>query len=117
MPSEVLGAWLGLLDVAWKALDDRARQTLNSLVRLVLAGQPFPKDVSALEILEGGGGAIPTSLSAMFTGWCATARNFQDNEDGVIATLTEREAYGDATAPETPSTTTRTTSFNQQSSK
>lgn len=46
----------------------------------------------------------------MFTDWSATARNFEDNEDGVIATLTEREAYGDAAAPETPSTTTRITS-------
>jgi hypothetical protein len=41
MPSEVLGAWLGLLDVAWKALDDRARQTMNTIARLALAGQPL----------------------------------------------------------------------------
>lgn len=52
MPSEVLGAWLGLLDVAWKALDDRARQTLNTLVRLALAGQPLPEDVLARDIGE-----------------------------------------------------------------
>lgn len=52
MPSKVLWAWLGLLDVAWKSLDDRARQTLNTIVRLALGGQPFPEDVLALEVLR-----------------------------------------------------------------
>jgi hypothetical protein len=110
MPSEVLEAWLGLLGVAWKALDDRARQTLNTLVQLALAGQPFPEHVLALEILESGTGATPTSLSAMFTGWPAAARNFHDNKDGTIATLIERKAYGDATDPETSAIATRITS-------
>jgi hypothetical protein len=109
MPSEVLEAWLSLLDVAWKGLDYRARQTLNTLVRLALAGQPFPEDVLALEILESGAGATPTSLSAMFTGWSAAARNVCDNEDGAVATLMERKEYGDATDPETSSTTARIT--------
>ena len=109
MPSEVLEAWLGLLEVAWKALDDRARQTLNALVRLALAAQPFPGDVLALELLESSTGATPTSLSAMFTGWSAAARNVCDNEDGARATLMERKEYGDATDPETSSTTTRIT--------
>jgi hypothetical protein len=109
MPSEVLEAWLSLLDVAWKGLDYRARQTLNTPVRLALAGQPFPEDVLALEILESGAGATPTSLSAMFTGWSAAARNVCDNEDGAVATLMERKEYGDATDPETSSTTARIT--------
>jgi hypothetical protein len=109
MPSEVLKAWLGLLEVAWKALDDRARQTLNTLVRLALAAQPFPGDVLALELLESSTGATPTSLSAMFTGWSAAARNVCDNEDGARATLMERKEYSDATDPETSSTTTRIT--------
>jgi hypothetical protein len=109
MPSEVFEAWLGLLEVAWKALDDRARQTLNALVRLALAAQPFPGDVLALELLGSSTGATPTSLSAMFTGWSAAARNVCDNEDGARATLTERKEYGDATDPETSSTTTSMT--------
>ena len=107
MPSEVLEAWLGLLEVAWKALDDRARQTLNTLVRLALAAQPFPKDVLALEISESGTGATPTSLSAMFTGWSAAARDVRDNKDVAMATLIERNS----TDPETSSTaSTRITS-------
>jgi hypothetical protein len=110
MPSKVLEAWLGLLDMAWKALDDRARQTLNNLVRLALAGQPFPEDFLALEILESGTGATPTSLSALLTGWSAAARNVHNNRDGAIATLMERKAYSDATGPETSSTATRITS-------
>jgi hypothetical protein len=109
MPSKVLRAWLGLLDVAWKALDDHARQTLNTLVRLALAGQPFPEDVLALEILSSTS-VTPTSLSALLTGWSAAARNVHDNKDGAIATLIEREAYGDVMGPETFSTATRITS-------
>jgi hypothetical protein len=60
-------------------------------------------------LLESSTGATPTSLSAMFTGWSAAARNVCDNEDGARATLMERKEYSDATDPETSSTTTRIT--------
>lgn len=59
----------------------------------------------ALEILESGTGATPTNLSAVFTGWSAAARDVRDNKDVAIATLIERKAYGNATDPETSSTT------------
>lgn len=56
MQVERFGSWLRLLDVAWRALDDHARLTLNESVRMSLAGQPLPEDCLALEVLEDGTG-------------------------------------------------------------
>jgi hypothetical protein len=109
MPSEVVESWLGLLDVAWRALDDRARRALDTLVQSALARQPLLEDVLALETLESGTGTTPISLSTMFNGWSAPARNLQDSENRAIATLMEQEAYGDVTVLDTPSATTRIT--------
>lgn len=83
---------------------------LDCFDTIVARWAALPEDVLALEILEGSTGTAPTSLSAMLTGWLAADRNSQDNEAGVIATLTEREANGDITDLETPSTAARTVS-------
>jgi hypothetical protein len=54
-----------LLDVALRALNDRARLILNELVGKSLAGQLLLEDVSAFEMLEGGTRIALNSLSGM----------------------------------------------------
>jgi hypothetical protein len=51
--------------VAWRALDDCARRTWDTLVQLALARQPLPEVVLALEVLESNTGTTPISLSAI----------------------------------------------------
>lgn len=98
------------MDLAWRALEDHARRTINVLVRLALAGQLLPGGVLALEILEGGTGAGPAGLSPLLAGCSASDCNVQDNEVGVTAAMTERGADSDLMAQRTPSATSRTTS-------
>jgi hypothetical protein len=45
MSIERFGSWPRLLDVAWRALDEYDRLTLNELVRMSLAGQPLPEGI------------------------------------------------------------------------
>jgi hypothetical protein len=49
IPAKSFGPFLGLLEVAWRALDNRARRTMDTLVRVALAGQPLPEAALALE--------------------------------------------------------------------
>jgi hypothetical protein len=98
MPIERFGSWLRLLDVAWQALGDHARLTLNELVRMSLAGQPLPGDSLALEMPDDGTGTALTSLSSMFTGWGPFDRSFRDNGTKSVAIPTQREEHSDATA-------------------
>lgn len=98
MPIERFGCWLRLLDVAWQALGDHARLTLNELVRMSLAGQPLPGGSLALEMLEDGTGTALTSLSGMFMGWAPSDRTFRDNGTKSVAIPSQREEHSDATA-------------------
>jgi hypothetical protein len=104
MPMERFGSWLRLLDVAWRALDDHARLTLNELTRMSLAGQPLPEGFLALEMLEEGTDTALTSLSGMFTGWPPSDRTSRDNGTKSIAIATQREEDNDAAASMYPST-------------
>ncbi|KAM0714625.1 hypothetical protein Q7P37_009921 [Cladosporium fusiforme] len=104
--AKVFDSFLRLLDVAWRALDVHARRTLNELVRMSLAGQPLPEEVLALELLKDGTGTALTSLSSILAGWSTSDRNSRDKEVGLIATVTERQEYGDTAVSGTPSTTT-----------
>lgn len=69
IPTKNFGSLLRLLDVAWRALDDRARRTMNALVRFALAEQPLPGTTLALERVEVGISAAPAGLSPMLAGW------------------------------------------------
>jgi hypothetical protein len=69
MPARTFDSLLRLLDVAWRTLDDRARQTMNALVRFALAEQPLPRTTLALEQSEVGINAAPAGLSPMLAGW------------------------------------------------
>jgi hypothetical protein len=106
MPMERFGSWLRLLGVAWRALDDHARLTLNELARMSLAGQPLPEGFLALEMLEEGTDIALTSLSGMFTGWAPSDRTSRDNGTKSIAIATQREEdNNDAAASMYPATT------------
>jgi hypothetical protein len=69
IPARNFSPLLGLLNVAWRALDDRARRTMDALVRFALAGQPLPGVVLALERPKVGISAAPAGLSPMLAGW------------------------------------------------
>lgn len=96
MTAKNFASWLRLLDVAWRALDDPARLTLNDLVRISLAEQPLPDNVLALEILEDCSYAAPISLSGMLAGWSASDQQSDDDKDRSIGTLKPREAVDNA---------------------
>ena len=108
MPARNFGSWLRLLEVAWRALDTHARQTLNNLVRMSLAGQPLPEEVLALETLEKGSGTAPTSLSDILTGWSSSERKSRNDKGGLTATK-HHEEDGDRAALGPPPTIASTT--------
>lgn len=105
MPIDRFGSWLRLLDVAWRALDDHARLTLNELVRMSLAGQPLREGSLQLEMLEDGTDTALASLSGMFTGWHPSDRTFRDNGTKSIAITTQRGESSDAVASMYPPAT------------
>lgn len=107
MPAKNFGSWVGLLEVAWRALDTHARQTLNDLVRMSLARQPLPEEALVLETLEYGSGIAPTSLSDILTGWSPFRRSSLDGE-GEPSTTKHREEVGDRATLGPPSTTAST---------
>jgi hypothetical protein len=86
------GPLLGLLDVAWRGLDDGARRTMNALVRFALAGQSLPDTVLALERPEVEITAAPAGLSSMLAGWSVSDHATQRSSDPTAAHLLEREA-------------------------
>ena len=86
------GPLLGLLDVAWRGLDDGARRTMNALVRFALAGQSLPDTVLALERPEVEISAAPAGLSSMLAGWSVSDHATQRSSDPAAAHLLEREA-------------------------
>jgi hypothetical protein len=104
MPKERFGSWLGMLDVAWRALDDHARLALNELARMSLAGKPLPEGLLALEMLEEGTDIALTSLSGMFTGWSPSDRTSRDKGTKSIVIATQRED-NDAAASMYPAAT------------
>jgi hypothetical protein len=86
------GPLLGLLDVAWRGLDDGARRTMNTLVRFALAGQSLLDTVLALERPEVEISAAPAGLSSMLAGWSVSDHATQRSSDPAAAHLLEREA-------------------------
>jgi hypothetical protein len=95
IPARSFGPLLGLLDVAWRALDDRARRTMDALVRLALAGQPLPGASLALERPELGSSAAQAGLSPMLAGWTVSDCDARNIEDVAVANVTERRVRGE----------------------
>ena len=84
------GPLLGLLDVAWRALNDGARRTMDALVRLALTGQPLPEAVLALEPPEAGFLAASAGLSPMLVGWSEFDGTIRRSGGPATAHLTEQ---------------------------
>jgi hypothetical protein len=91
LPAKRSISLLGLLDVAWRALDDDARRTMNALVRLALAGQPLPGAALALERSDIGTSAATTGLSPLLAGWSVIDCATEWHGDPATARSTERE--------------------------
>jgi hypothetical protein len=113
LPAKNFGPLLRLLDVAWRALDDRAKRTMNALVRFALADQPLPGTTLALERLEAGISAVPTGLSSMLAGWSVSELGAQRSDVTETALLTEREMEGELDTPQALRTTTATSNREQ----
>ena len=99
------GPLLGLLDVAWRALDDGARRTLDALVRYGLTGQSLPRAELALERPGAETIAAPAGLSPMLAGWPESGCALQWPVDSASAHLAEQKVEGDVNAPEVVRTT------------
>jgi hypothetical protein len=94
------GPLLGLLDVAWRGLDDGARRTMNALVRFAFAGQSLPDTVLALERPEVEISAAPAGLSSMLAGWSVSDHATQWSSDPAAAHLLERDTEVKMNTPE-----------------
>ena len=106
LPAKHSISLLGLLDVAWRALDDDARRTMNALVRLALAGQPLPGAALALERSDIGTSAATTGLSPLLAGWSVIDCATEWLGDPAAARSTELEIKGSEILPEAVRTTT-----------
>jgi hypothetical protein len=113
LPAKNFGSLLRLLDVAWRALDDRARRTMNALVSFALAGRPLPETALALERCEVGTSALPAGLSPMLAGWSVSELGAQRSDVTEAARLKEREMEGELDMPQAVRTTTATSSEEQ----
>lgn len=100
------GPLLGLLDVAWRALDDGARRTLDALVRYGLTGQSLPRAELALERPEAESIAAPAGLSPMLAGWPESGCALQWPVNSSSARLTEQKVEGTENASEVVRTVT-----------
>jgi hypothetical protein len=101
MPARTFDSLLRLLDVAWRTLDDRARQTMNALVRFALAEQPLPRTTLALEQSEVGINAAPAGLSPMLAGWSVSDLGAEWS-DNLVTTVPEgRAVEGELDTPHT----------------
>lgn len=100
------GPLLGLLDVAWRALDDGARRTMDALVRLALTGQPLPEAALALERPEAGILEASAGLSPMLAGWSEFDGTTRRSGDLATARLTEQNVEDKKTTQEVVRTTT-----------
>jgi hypothetical protein len=89
LPAKHSRSLLGLLDVAWRALDGDARRTMNALVRLALAGQPLPGAALTLERSDIGIGAATAGLSPMLAGWSVPDYATEWHGDPAAARSTE----------------------------
>jgi hypothetical protein len=113
IPAKNFGLLLRLLDVAWRALDDRAKRTMNALVRFALAGRPLPETALALERSGVGISAAPAGLSPMLAGWSVYELGAQWSDVTEAARLKEREMEGELDMPQAVRTTTATSSKEQ----
>ena len=113
LPRKNFGSLLGLLDVAWRALDDGARRTMDTLVRLALTGQPLPEAALALERPEAGILAASAGLSPMLAGWSEFDGTTRRSADPAIAYLTEQNVEDEMNIQEVVRTTTVATSGNE----
>jgi hypothetical protein len=109
IPARNFGSLLRLLDVAWRALDDRARRTMNAVVSFALAEQPLPGTALALERFEVGISAAPAGLSAMLAGWSVYDLGAEWSDNSVTASSREREVEGKLDTPQTFRTITAAT--------
>ena len=110
MPARSFGSLLGLPDMAWRALDDRARRTIDPLAWFALAGQPLPGAALTLERPEVVTKAALAGLSPMLAGWSASDYAKLWPSDSTALRLTEREVKGEVNMPEAVRTTTAATS-------
>lgn len=108
--SKSFAPFLGLLDVAWRALDDPARRTTDALVRLALGRQPLPGTALALERAEIGISAAPAGLSPMLVGWSISDYAAQWPGGPVVGHLMDGEVEGEVSTPGAVRTTTLATS-------
>ena len=95
MPARTFASLLGLFEVAWRALDNRARRTLDALVRLALAGQPLPGAALALERPEVDSSTPLAGLSSMLFGWSVSDCDAQGIDDITVSNVIEREVGGE----------------------
>lgn len=103
------GPLLGLLDVAWRALDDGARRTMDALVRFALTGQPLPEAALALERPDGEVGAAPAGLSPMLAGWSELDGTTRRSGDLATTRVSQQNVEGEMNTPEVARTTTAAT--------
>lgn len=68
IPAKSSTSFLGLLDVAWRALDDPSRRTMDALVRLAFARQRLPEAALAFESPEMGDDVALAGMSPMLAG-------------------------------------------------
>jgi hypothetical protein len=84
------GPLLGLLEVAWRALDGGAKRTMGALLRLALTGQPLSEATLALEPPEAGILAASAGLSPTLAGWSEFDGTTRRSGDPATAHLTEQ---------------------------
>lgn len=106
IPAKNLAILLRLLDVAWRALDDRTRRTMNALVSFAIEKRPLPETTLALERSEAGVGAAKAGLSPMFVGWTVSELGVEWSVDSVPDPSSGRRLEGKLDTPQTPCTTT-----------
>ena len=99
IPAKNFGALLRRLDVAWRALDDRARRTMNALVSFAIEERPPPKTTLALERSEVGVGAATAGLSPMLAGWTVSDLGVEWSNDSVANPPRDRQMEGKLDMP------------------
>lgn len=110
IPARNFAALLRLLAVAWRALDDDARRTMDALVQFALAGRPLPRAELALERSEFGITTASAGLSSMLAGWSVSGYATEWSGDAAAARLTTRDIEAAVHTPEASRTTATTNS-------
>jgi hypothetical protein len=106
LPAKGFDTLLRLLDVAWRALDDRARRTMNALVSFAIEERPLPETTLALERSKVGLSAATAGLSPMLVGWTALDLGAQWSNDSATNPPRNDPVEVKLDTPRTPCTTT-----------